>query len=437
MIELSGAMIRRGILPCLLVVALAIGLTVPAQAARITFWHDWGGASGEVLYDLVAAFEAANPDIEVSVDIVSGLSEQLLVAMLGGVAPDVVLSDRWLTSSYAARGVLENLDPFIERSTTVTADAFFAATWDEAIFRGASYGVPFNTDARALYYSERIFLEAGLDPDDPPSTWQDLRENAARVTRRNANGSLSRVGYVPHWGQPNFVHYLWQNGGTVFNEDATEVRFNGPEGLEVLEWMLDFSEWYGGVAALNEFSGSMVGGGPLASIINDYQAIHYDGNWNLGGLRTDFADFYADDLRVALPPMNTQRATLSGGFSFSIPAGKGAATTDAAWRFIEFMTSHPAQLELGVRTGNIPALRSAATDRDYIDDEIRRVFVMSVDYARFRPNHPAYPRIDEILRGSMQNAVLNRTMSPQAALEDAARQAQGMIDEVNRYIVLP
>ena len=69
-----------------------------------------------------------------------------------------------------------------------------------------------------------------------------------------------------------------------------------------------------------------------------------------------------------------------------------------------------------------------------MDDEIKRVFIESVQYARFRTNHPAYPRIEGVLQGPMQSAVLNREMSIRAALEDAARQTQLMLDEVNEVL---
>jgi len=98
------------------------------------------------------------------------------------------------------------------------------------------------------------------------------------------------------------------------------------------------------------------------------------------------------------------------------------------------MTGFDAQLDMAVRTGNIPALIEAATDSRYVDDEIRAVFVEAVQYAWFRPNHPSYPRIDEILRVQVQTAALNKEMSPRAALEEAARQAQAILDEVNGLI---
>ena len=116
------------------------------------------------------------------VDIVPDMNDKLLVALMGGVAPDVVLLDRWLTSSFAAQGALVALDPYIARDG-VNPDDYFPATWEEATYRGTSYGIPFNTDTRALLYHASMFAEAGLDPDRPPSTWDDLWEITPRLSR--------------------------------------------------------------------------------------------------------------------------------------------------------------------------------------------------------------------------------------------------------------
>lgn len=420
--------------------ALALAMTlavsgVAAAATRITFWHDWGGDTAQIMQDIVDRFEAENPDIEVDVQLTSDLAQKLLVAIMGGVAPDVVLLDRWMTSSLAAQGGLTVLDPLIERDRVYRED-YFAPTWEEAMFAGRSYGIPFNTDTRALFYHEGMFLEAGLDPSDPPNTWDDLRLNASKVTRRNPDGSLRQVGYVPNWGQPNIVHYLMQNGGSIFNEDQTVVTFHDERGVEALEWMVDFVDFYGGLTALDEFAATIQVSGPIPAVLGGFQAIHYDGNWNLGSLRREFSAFYETQLRAALPPGNRQRATLSGGFALVIPSGVTGERQEAAWRFIRYMTDFEAQLDMGIRTGNIPALIEAATDDRYVDDEIRAVFVEAVQYAWFRPNHPTYPRIDEILRVQVQMAALTKQMSPRAALEDAARQAQSMLDEVNELIRL-
>ena len=127
--------------------AAAVTLFSSALAAaqiQITFWHDWGGDTALILQDIVSRFEAENPDIQVDVQLTSDLSQKLLVAIMGGVAPDVVLLDRWMTSSLAAQGGLVNLDRLIARGSRVPED-YFAPTWEEATFNGSSYGIPFNT----------------------------------------------------------------------------------------------------------------------------------------------------------------------------------------------------------------------------------------------------------------------------------------------------
>src|SRR5690606_13448040 len=118
--------------------------------------------------------------------------------------------------------------------------------------------------------------------------------------------------------------------------------------------------------------------GPVPSLLSARQAIIYEGNWHLGSFRENFADFYQNDLRAALPPMNKTRATLSGGFALSLPSSTHGENLEASWRLIRYLTSEEAQLALGLEMGVIPALRAAATNPEFMDDDIMRVFIESV-----------------------------------------------------------
>ena len=116
---------KRRLITALLAAAVALLASAGAAAqTQITFWHDWGGENALIIEDLVRRFEAENPDIQVDVQFTSDLAQKLLVAIMGGVAPDVVLLDRWMTSSLAAQGRLVNLDGLIARDQVYAEDYF-------------------------------------------------------------------------------------------------------------------------------------------------------------------------------------------------------------------------------------------------------------------------------------------------------------------------
>lgn len=181
----------------LLVAVTVFGASLGAAAStKISFWHTWSGEGGAAIEALVTSFEAAHPEIDVEIVLTTDLEQKLLTAVAGGASPDVVLFDRYKTGQFAARGALMALDSYIEAHGINAAD-FFDAAWDETRYQGKSYGVPFYVDNKALLYNKRLFAEAGLDPNRPPETWEELMEYSKLLTKRDSEGYLTQVGFVP------------------------------------------------------------------------------------------------------------------------------------------------------------------------------------------------------------------------------------------------
>ena len=107
-------------------------------------------------------FNAANPDVCVTMEIVPGSETdiaKLLTAIRGGAAPDVYLVDRFTVPQRANEGVLAELP-----DAAAMAGDYLDFAWAETQFQGKTYALPFDTDARALYYNKDLITAAGQDP---------------------------------------------------------------------------------------------------------------------------------------------------------------------------------------------------------------------------------------------------------------------------------
>lgn len=349
---------KRAIARATLLLALAVGAySLKAQAqtpkTKLIVWGLQSGAETAGLDAQVAEFEKRNPDIEVSLLSLGagGMNPQkLMTSIVGGTPPDLINQDRFTIGDWASRDAFEPLDDFLktEKGTKnpVQASDFYSAAWNEALYKGHVYGIPTGIDDRVLYYNRRVFKDAGLDPNKPPRTWEELKDYAKKLTKLNEKGSFERIGFIPNYGNSWLYLYSWQNGGDFMSPDGRTCTLNNPNSVAALQYMSDMYDALGGYDKVNIFQSGFQGAeqdpfftGKIAMVIN--------GSWNLGGIARYAPDL---DFGVAPAPVPAERLkgegrfkgqppyiTWSGGFSLAMP--RGAGHPKEAWRFIKWMTS--------------------------------------------------------------------------------------------------
>jgi len=167
----------------------------------------WGLQSGKETAGLdaqIAKFERLNPDIDVSnLSIGAGKMnpQKLMTSIVGGAPPDVIHQDRFTVGDWASRGTFMPLDSFLAKESgpeSIKESNYYPAAWKEAVYQGKVFAIPTGIDDRMLMYNRKVFRDAGLDPDKPPRTWEELRAMAKKITSRNADGTYKRIGYIPH-----------------------------------------------------------------------------------------------------------------------------------------------------------------------------------------------------------------------------------------------
>ena len=201
-----------------------------------------GGPIQGAMEDVVREFErsselahARNPHDPIY-RIVSGQSAarnqvedptRFLVSVAGGTPPDVIFFDRYAVAEWAARGAFEPLDDYIARdygSVDAMASRFYVPCWQEGSYRGKVYGIPNSVDNRALYYNKDLLKSAGLVDERgeavPPRTWRDLQDYAVKLTRHDADGNITVVGFAPNYGNSWLYMYGWMGGGEFMSTDG-------------------------------------------------------------------------------------------------------------------------------------------------------------------------------------------------------------------------
>ncbi len=377
---------------------------------------------GMAIRDLIKEYNSTHTNIFIKTTYIewSKFNDKLMTAIVGGAPPDVVLLDRFVTASYAARKALVPLDELIKKDKIKSSD-FFKACWDECVYNGKVWSIPHHTDIRALYYRVEDFQSVGLDPNKPPRTWKELEEYAKKLTIRDNNGTLERIGFIPQWGNTSMYMWGWLNGGKFMV--GNKVTCNDPRIVEALNWVVKFNDWYGRRAV--EGAAQSYGQRDMDPFITGQLSMKIDGDWYLGilkqyGPRVKF--------KVASPPApkGKKSITWSGGFALAIP--KGTKYQKEVWEFIKYMISYESQLKYAKAAYRIPALKKAAHDKFFTEDPYYKVFIKLMEVTKFRPVTPVANYYWSQLEKAMEYSILHRK-SPKTALEDAAENTQKYLDE--------
>src|SRR5207248_3831061 len=163
----------------------------------IEFWSGWTGTEAKVFQALVDRFNREHPHL--FVHNFGGVQDdtKTIRAITAGVPPDAFFL--WVTATIgplAANGALRPLDDRL-RSGGLTERDFVPVSLDLCRYQGHLYALPVLIDGGALYWNKRAFREVGLDPDRPPRTPEEMIRYARLLTRRDAEGHLTRVGFQP------------------------------------------------------------------------------------------------------------------------------------------------------------------------------------------------------------------------------------------------
>ncbi|MFQ5595111.1 MAG: ABC transporter substrate-binding protein [Anaerolineae bacterium] len=212
----------------------------PTGPVSITFWHAMSGSRQDVVNDLVSTFNEKNPDIQVSAEYTGSYAETLtkaLAAVRAGAPPTIVQ-----VYEVGTQTMLDS-DAIVPVYTLAPGDF----NWDEVVqpvmkyysVQGKMYCMPFNSSTAMLYYNKDVFRAAGLDPDKPPTTFDEVFEYGKQIIDSGAAKGGISFGW-PAWifEQMHAYHsQLYANNDNGRAGMATEVLFNQDFGVKVLtEW---------------------------------------------------------------------------------------------------------------------------------------------------------------------------------------------------------
>jgi len=404
-------------------------VAAPKAATKVTvqFWGEqW---TKETFAELVKEFNAQSPDVSVEPMNVPSTQEKLITAVSGGTPPDLFFMDRYIAAEWAARGLIAPLDDYIAKST-VKPENLYPKLRQDVTWQGKIVALPLWTDCRAFYYNKKLLSGAGLDPEKPPKTWEELETMADKITKKDAAGRLDMVGFTPTWGNPTtFMQwwvYLWQLGGEYLSEDQSKAIFNSDAGVKALEWCLQWVDKLGGIEQIDAFAQQAVPVTGADIFTMGRLGMMINGNWIIPPYKRVAPDLEYGVATFPLPP-NGQWANYIGGWTFTIP--KGAKNPAASFKFIEFMLSREVQLRVVEYYGGIPAFQPVAMSEDYYKQApLNKFWAEEVLHGRWVPVTPGVSEMFAVM-GRMWDGALHKADTPKDALDKAVSEVQTILDK--------
>ena len=324
-------------------VVMSAGMALPAAAeTELTMYYPIavGGALTQVVDSIVADFEAENPDIKVNA-VYSGNYDDTRVRALSALN----------SGDPAQLAVMFSIDAYdlIEQDLilpfeALTDDAdwlnsFYPALMANGRIEGQTWGIPFQRPTIVAYYNKEQFAAAGLDPEAPPTTWDEIISMGKALTNDDTYGLMIPSTGYPYW---MFQALAIQNGKEVMSNDGLTTYFDDETVVETLEFWKSLSAEHGIMP-----TGTVEWGTLRQAFLEGQTAMMWHSTGNLRAVK-DNASF---DFGVAELPANVRKGSPTGGGNFYVFKDTTDEERAAALKLIEFMTSPEQAAAWSIATG--------------------------------------------------------------------------------------
>lgn len=432
----------RRLLACFLSLTLlaAIGAVANgcagAEAGRdsegriiVEFWHAMGSGHSATLNEICALFNDSQDRYNV-VPIYQGrynsLSQKLIASLYAGRAPAMSQMYPGWTTRFHRYGYLVPLETFIEADPEFgqeDLDDFYPVMIEENTLvhpktgEAQLMGLPFNKSVYVLFINEQRMLEAGWE--EPPTTWDELRELAAALTVRSGN-RVQTFGFASRPYIEDLTVMTMASDIQLLEEGTEEINVDSPEAREALRFLHELVS--GGDGGRVGYVESDYLTGPFAAeIVAMYISSTAGLPYNEAAIQTRFPWIIA---RVPSRDENTTGRTLMQGTNIGIFAGQPEEVRQGAWEFLKFLSSTEMNAKWARTSGYMPIRRSALEVpelAEYLETDRRfAAAVATLDYATFEPRKMYWETVRQTISQQVEAVLFNRR-SIDVALRDARR----------------
>lgn len=417
---------RIAILAAATLAALGTGLR-SVSATDLTMYYPVavGGPVTKIIDDMVQRFEKENADIKVTAVYAGNYTDTMtkaMTAMKGGQPPQLCVLLSTDVFTLMDENAIVPMDDLVADKSWFKS--FYPAFMANGQIGGKTWSIPFQRSTIVLYWNKDAFKEAGLDPEKPPATWDEMAKMGTKLVKKDAAGNVTRWGIeIPSTG---YAYWMLQalaieNGQKMMNEAGTEVYLTAPKTVEALDYWVDLSR-----------KDAIMPKGSIdwATLRTDFVEGKTAMMWHTTGNLTAVKNSAKFSFGVAILPARERRGSPTGGGNFYIFKSASPEQQKAAVRFVQWMTAPERAAEWSIKTGYVavspaayktPAMEAYAKSfppalvaRDQLADAVPELSV--------HENGRIYKFV-----GDAVQAAVTGTQKPQEALAAAQQQADRVL----------
>ncbi|KFC66263.1 Glycerol-3-phosphate ABC transporter, periplasmic glycerol-3-phosphate-binding protein [Devosia sp. LC5] len=384
---------------------MADAITEPVTISFYNYNLATASAGADATRELLAKFEAENPNIKVeTVGVPSNeIVTRLQADMAAGLQPDVaqlVFRDLYYIASDLGANALEDMAG-AEGYAELT-DGLIPRGVDLGRIDGKTYGLAYTFSTPVLFYNADLFRQAGLDPENPPKTWAEVKAAAEAIVEKTDAEGFFPGAYGPADGTFVYQAILMSNGGKV--RDGNTLTFADPEGIEAVQMLRDMVG-SGAHARLDltnpseAMAAGQLGMFLYTSAIQNSLSAASQGNW---------------ELRVAAMPSFGDKPTAPTNSGSALYAfSKDPVKQRAAYELMKFLTSKHGYTIITSKIGYLPLRLDIVDDPEFLGPWTQSHPLIRPNLeqlSRLTPNiafpGPNYRQAEAMMKESVVEAVL-------------------------------
>jgi sn-glycerol 3-phosphate transport system substrate-binding protein len=404
---------------------------------KVIWWHSMSGELGKAVDKIVTDFNASQKNVQVEA-VFQGTYDESLNKMKASMdtksGPSLIqvyeIGSRFMIDSKA----ITPMQNFID------ADKFDLSQLEENITNyykidNKLNSMPFNTSNPILYYNKDMFKAAGLDPEKPPTTYEDIKKAAQALSKDGKFGSSFAIygWFMEQFFANQGADYL--NNGNGRTSPATESLVNSDAGVQTLTWWKDMidAKTLTNLGRKTDDTKKAFAAGQIAMTLDSTASLR-------GIVASTEGKFQVGTAPLPKPTGAKEGGVVVGGASLYILNNKPQEEQKAAWEFIKYLTSPQVQAYWHVNTGYFPITKKAY-DEQIVKDNLAKYpqFKTAIDQLHNTKANTAtqgavmgvFPEARQIVEGAIEEA-LNGKKSPKDALDGAAKSITDKLVQYNK-----